>query len=212
MKNCQCEGIDQLFSDKYARNELKAYRKSGGSKSTKMLIEAIKDQNLEKASLLDIGGGDGTIQLALLENGVSNSTVVDASEGYLAVAMEEAERQGVREKVSYHHGDFVEIAANIKPADLVTMDKVICCYDDMANLVGNSVALAKHHYGIVFPIDNAFSQIHDFFYNIWMRITRNPFRAYLHPTPAIEALIFKYGFQRSSYQRQGLWQIILYSK
>lgn len=212
MKNSQCEGIEQLFSDKYARKELKAYRKNGPSKSTKMLIEAIKAQKLDDAKMLDIGGGVGSIQLALLKMGVASSSVVDASEAYLAVAMEEAERQGLRDRVSYHHGNFVEIAPDLTPVDLVTLDKVICCYDDMTSLVTISVGLAKQYYGIVFPIENILSQIQDFFYNLWMRITRNSYRAYLYPTPDIETIIFKDGFKRASYQRQALWQIILYSK
>ena len=82
----------------------------------------------------------------------------------------------------------------------------------MASLVTKSVGLAKQYYGIVFPIENFISHIQDFFYNLWMRFTRNPYRAYLHPTPDIEAIVFKNGFKRTSYQRQGLWQIILYSK
>ena len=80
MTNCQCEGIEQLFSDKYTRKDLKAYRKNGASKSTLMLIAAIQAQNLEAAELLDIGGGVGAIQLALLKDGVASSSVVDASE------------------------------------------------------------------------------------------------------------------------------------
>ena len=212
MIHCQCEGIEQLFSDTYARKELKAYRKNGASKSTLMLIAAIQAQKIESAKLLDIGGGVGAIQLALLKDSVASSTVVDASGGYLAVAMEEAERQALRERVSYHHGNFVDIAEKLSPADIVTLDKVICCYDDMPSLVSESVGLAKQYYGIVFPIENFLSQIQDFFYNLWMGITRNPYRSFLHPTLDIEAIIFEQGFKRVSYQRQALWQIILYRK
>ena len=212
MTKCQCEGIEQLFSDKYARSDLKAYRKNGAAKSTLMLIEAIKAQNLEAAELLDIGGGVGAIQLALLKAGFVSSKVVDASESYLAVAMEEAEQQGLRERVNYQHGNFVEIAAQLSPVDLVTLDKVICCYDDMPSLVSKSVGLAKQYYGIVFPNEGLLSRIQNGLYNFWMRVINNPYRSFIHATADIEAIIFEKGFKRSSYQRQALWQIILYSK
>ncbi len=40
--------------------------------------------------------------------------------------------------MSHHLGDFVEVAGSIQPADIVTLDRVICCYPDVERLVGLS--------------------------------------------------------------------------
>ena len=93
-------------------------------------------------TLLDIGGGIGTIQLELLSAGASEAISVEASTAHMEAGQEEARRQGSRDRVRHRHGDFVELAPDIAPVDIVTLDKVICFYDDMQNLVGLSSARA----------------------------------------------------------------------
>ena len=105
------------------------------------------------ATLLDIGGGVGVAQLDLLSAGLRSATDVDASSAYLDVAREEAQRRGYSERVSYRHGDLVALAPEIEPADIVTLDRVICCYHDMPALVRASAAKARRLYGLVYPHD-----------------------------------------------------------
>jgi 23S rRNA G2069 N7-methylase RlmK/C1962 C5-methylase RlmI len=51
----------------------------------------------------------------LLAAGVAEATSVDASASYLAVAREESDRRGYGGRVTYCHGDFVELAESIPP-------------------------------------------------------------------------------------------------
>ena len=147
----QCRGIEDFFDEKWAASELKGYRKRGPRKSTPMLVDAIVAGPLDGQSLLNIGGGVGAIQHELLKAGVGAATAVDASAGYLKVAREEAERQGHDNRIHYLHGDFVGHAATVEPADILTLDRVICCYHDVEKLVGESSRRAAEVYGLVFP-------------------------------------------------------------
>src|SRR5512147_1748560 len=131
MNCCQCQGIENVFSQEHAVKELKHYRSAGPARTTRMLTEAIKALGVAGLSLLDIGGGVGAVQHALLEAGVQKVTDVDASSAYLNAAKEEAERRGYAESANFRHGNFVDLATNIAPADIVTLDRVICCYNDM---------------------------------------------------------------------------------
>ena len=140
MNCCQCQGIETFFDNKVATKELRQYRKKGPDKTTRMLIEALEAEGVGRMTLLDIGGGIGAIQHELLAVGVSSATSVEASPAYIEVAKEETERQGRIDLVSYHYGNFVDLATDIAPADIVTLDRVICCYDDMQALVGLSSA------------------------------------------------------------------------
>ena len=90
--NCcqQCVGIEKIFNDKSARRELKRYQKKGPDKTTQLLIDFIVGQGVAEATLLDIGGGVGAIQLELLKSGVSQVVNVDASSAYLKTAQQEA--------------------------------------------------------------------------------------------------------------------------
>ena len=110
MSCCQCDGIDKVFSAKVAAKELKAYRKNGPHKATRMLIDALKTEGVEGMTLLDIGGGVGAIQHELLKDGVTTATNVDASSAYGEAAKQEADRLGLGDRVTYHFGDFVALA------------------------------------------------------------------------------------------------------
>jgi 2-polyprenyl-3-methyl-5-hydroxy-6-metoxy-1,4-benzoquinol methylase len=208
----QCQGIEILFDEKSAMKELKAYLKKGPSKPTQLLIDVLNDQGVENSTLLDIGGGVGAIQFELLEDGVSHTTGVDASSGYLTTIKKEAKTRDLEEKMSFQHGNFVDIAPTLTPADIVTLDKVLCCYHDMTALVSSSVGLAKKYYGVVFPQDNIFSKTFLRILNIFMWLGRNPYRSFVHPTEEVEKIIFENGFKRFSYQRKSIWQVIVYAK
>ena len=149
----QCQGLESLFDNKTAAKELKAYRRKGPSKTTQMLIDALRAKGVEAMTLLDIGGGVGAIQHELLKAGINSATNVDASTAYIEAANDEAKRQGHADRVSYHHGDFVQLAPDIQAVDIVTLDRTICCYHDMPALVGLSAARANKMYGLVYPRD-----------------------------------------------------------
>jgi len=144
MSHCQCDGIERCFNAQRVSKELARYRRNGPLKNTRLLLEALQAQTPEprvpELTLLDIGSGVGAIAHGLLQAGVGQATDVDASVAYLAAAREEAERRGLADRLSFRQGDFVTLAASIPPADIVTLDRVICCYDDMPALVGLSAA------------------------------------------------------------------------
>lgn len=150
---CQCQGIEKMFDKKTALKDLKKYHKKGLSKTTSMLLAAIEEQGVEDHNFMDIGGGVGAIQFHLLERGAAKGTSIDASQAYLEVAQEEAEKRGLADKIEFKHGDFTTVASGSDQADIVTLDRVICCYDDLSALVGLSSQLAKRIYGVVYLRD-----------------------------------------------------------
>lgn len=212
MTCCQCEGIELEFNEKEARRMLASYRKNGPSKTTAMIIAALEDQGVEGMTLLDIGGGVGAIPMELMKDGVTSTTSIDASSAYVAAVRKEAERQGVGERIEIHHGNFVDLADDVKQADVVTLDRVICCYHDVENLVGRSVEKAKKIYGLVYPRDRWWMKIFEAAANLFMAIRRNPFRTFLHSTETVEGIIRKHGFERRSRQQTFFWQVVVFSR
>ena len=154
----QCRGIEKVFDQKEAKKDLKRYRKKGPSDTTRMLVEAIKEEGVQQGTVLDIGGGVGAIQYELLDAGASGAVSVDASTAYVEAAKAEAQRRGHGDRISHIHGNFVEVAPDIEPADIVTLDKVICCYDDVEGLVDLSSQRAARLYGVVLPVTTGCSE------------------------------------------------------
>ena len=211
MKCCQCQGIEDLFDSKEAAKDLKSYRRKGPAKTTQMLIDALKDGGVNGKTLLDIGGGVGIIQNELLKAGVSSATDVDASPAYLEAAKEEAERQGHADRISYHHGDFVDLAEKIESADVVTLDRVICCYHDMKALVGLSSERAGKFYGVVYPRDRWWVKMGFFLGNLFLRLKPNcTFQTYSHPTEAVDSLVRGKGLEQRFYGKTFIWQVVVY--
>ena len=212
MSCTQCQGIEELFSEEYVARELKRYLKRGPDKTTRMLIEALKAENVESLTLLDIGGGLGAIQHEMLNAGVKSVTDVDASRAYLNAAKTETARLGYAERVNYQHGNFVDLAAGITAADIVTLNRVICCYPDMQKLVGLSVARAGKLYGLVYPRYVWWMKIWLAIQTFFLRLKHSSFRTYLHPTEAVEELVYSHGFKRGFYRRTLVWQVVLYTR
>ena len=208
----QCEGIELVFDAESVEKELRFYRRDGADDTTRWLVEALKERGVEGKSLIDIGGGLGAIQHELLESGASRATHVDASSAYLEGAKEEAERRGLSEQIEWRQGNFVDIASELDPADIVTLDRVICCYDDMPSLVGSSVKLADSFYGLILPRDLWWTKIGFSVMNFFQGFTGNPFRAFVHPVEQVETLITKAGFERVFSRNSLLWQVALYAR
>jgi magnesium-protoporphyrin O-methyltransferase len=207
-----CRGADKIFDQGTAERDLKAYRAHGPGTTTRLLIAALKAAGVADRTLLDIGGGVGAIQHELLKDGARSAIAIDASSAYLHAARQEADRQGYSNRIAYYQGDFVALAPQLPQADIVTLEKVICCYPDMRALVGLSSARAGKLYGVVFPRDTWWMRLAGLFVNFFPRLQRNAFRFFVHPTEAIEAVVRANGLERRYYRKTLFWQVIVYTR
>lgn len=208
----QCQGIEMTFDEESVEKELRFYRRDGADETTKWLVDAIRQRGVQGRSLLDIGGGLGAIQHELLDSGLKHATHVDASTAYLNAAKEEAERRGVQENIEWRHGDFVDLASELEPSDIVTLDRVVCCYDDMPALVGASSALARQVYGLVFPRDVWWTRLGFSVMNFFQRLFKQPFRVFVHPVEQLERLLAEAGLDPVFQRHTFLWQVALYAR
>jgi hypothetical protein len=208
-----CEGADRVFNAAWAQRELNEFRKHGPAKATQTLINVLKEAGVTGLSLLDIGGGIGAIQHTLASAGINRTIDVDASSAYLKIAQAEAQKLGYADKAQYLHGDFVQLAPQIEPADIVTLDRVVCCYPDMHALVKLSSERAKRFYALIYPRDNIFLKygIHVFNFFSFV-IWRSPFRTYIHSSHDVDAVIQDSGLKQLFHKNVGFWQVYVYQR
>jgi 2-polyprenyl-3-methyl-5-hydroxy-6-metoxy-1,4-benzoquinol methylase len=208
-----CEGVNQMFGDRTAAHDLRRYHKRGPSKPTRILLAALHERGIANATVLDIGGGVGTIQQELLASGVQRVTSVEASTAYLRAAQQEARRRGTEDRVTHWQGDFVQLAGEIEPADVVTLDRVICCYPDMPALVGRSAAKTRRLYGLVFPRDTWWTKLGFGLCNVALRLARRRFQAHIHRTGDVHAVAREHGLALELHRTTGpVWQVALYAR
>lgn len=206
-RNDRCCGVESLFDEKLAHRDLRTYRETGPSASTQQLLAALRATDRPMKSLLDIGGGVGTIAHELLENGVERATLVDASASYVAAARDEATRRATVDRLEIRLGDFVEIATGLPSVDVVTLDKVVCCYPDMHALLAVSAALARRLYGIVYPRDSWWVHLAIAIENRVRRLRGGTFQGFVHSNAAIDAALRRQGLRLCT-QTRGAWWIV----
>ena len=206
----QCVGIERLFDRAAARRDLKRYRRRGPSKMTRALLHALVAEGVEGATFLEVGGGVGAIQHGLLEAGAARGTSVDASPAYLDAAREEAAARGQADRIRSIAGDLVEVQDDVEPADLVALDRVVCCYPDMPALVDASASKARRAYGLVYPRDTRLVRLGIGLVNLIQRLRRHPFRAYAHPSRDVEMRVRAHGLRRVFLKRSLVWQAVVF--
>ena len=92
-----CRDAGTFFDHKTARKELRRYIKKGPKKSTRLLLDQIRKSEVTGKTLLDIGGGVGSITFELMRAGISRSVHVDASEAYLKAVKIEAQKRYLKD-------------------------------------------------------------------------------------------------------------------
>ena len=206
-----CQEAGELFTDEKALTELREYRRSGAPNTpTRLLIDGLKTLDLSSTTLLDVGGGVGMIQHELMEAGVSEATLVEASPAYLKVAENETRRRGHADRASFRHGDFVDLAPELPEADLVTLDRVICCYPHMTELIQASTAKATRWYGVTYPRTRWFLRWAKPVTDLYCWWKDMEFRIYLHE--GVDEAIQSAGFRRFYQTETFLWNVALYER
>ncbi|HJR68333.1 MAG TPA: hypothetical protein VJ802_18025 [Gemmatimonadaceae bacterium] len=114
--------------------------------------------------------------------------------------------------MTFVHGDFVALADTVPAADVVTLDRVICCYPDMEALVAASAGKARRLYGAVFPRERPGVKVMSALGNVVCRLRGDPFRSYIHSTAAIDAAVRRQGFRLRSVANAFLWRVAVYAR
>lgn len=207
--NC-CEITDNTFGEDEAKANLKEYRKRGPAKQTKLILEAIRSLGLKDASLLDIGGGIGTIHHELLKDVASQATHVDASSAYLKIATEESQR--LKHNVKFIHADFIDVAEELPQTDIVTLDRVVCCYPNFKNLLTTASKHSRKVLAMTYPREIWYTKFATRIGNFVQRLRKDPFRVFVHPINEIDALLKEQGFKQVSMKRLFIWEMALYQR
>lgn len=212
MDACGCDGFASIFDEATARRDRDRYRRDGPDRTTRLLLELLTPYRSAGSSVLDIGGGIGIVDLELLRVGAGHATLVDASTAYLAVARDEARRAGVLDRIEFVEGDFVHRAASIDRADVVTLDRVICCYPDMEALVAESAGHTRMAYGIVLPRDRRSSRWGIALANLWYRLRRRAYRGYVHSTARVDEIAAANGLRLRADRQTWFWRVAVYDR
>jgi hypothetical protein len=206
---CRPGGYERLFSARQARLDAARYRKRGLGGTERNLVDLAGD--VSGATVLEVGGGVGAIELELLAAGADRGTNVELSGEYEEEAGKLLAERGLRGRVDRRVADFV--TEPVEPHDVVVMHRVVCCYPDVDRLVGVAAASTRRRLVLTYPRERPWTRAGIVAVNFFMRLSRSDFRAFVHPVARMTAAAQREGLALERRDRQGLiWENAAYER
>lgn len=200
------------FGPKRAERDLQRYRRHGADVTTRLLLEELRRLPIEGQRLLDVGGGIGVIGAELAETGVASLILVEASPAYLEIARRETGPRYGSRPTQFVLGDFTAIAGTLPDADVVTLDRVVCCYPDGEALLREAAARTRQLLAFTYPRDRWYVRMMIALENLWRRLTGNKFRAFVHSPQRMGAALQAAGLVRATRRETLVWVLDLYRR
>ena len=213
---CAPSGINDLdgtFDAASAAKEAKRFLKRGAVRRTLRLIRPLLAQPAPLASVLDIGCGAGAAHHELLRRGAATLAVgVDASAGYITAAAHNASVLGLAERTRYHQLDFALDAAQFEPAAAVVMDRVLCCYPNLEQLLRAAAERSTRFLALSFPRNNWWARLIGLAVNTFSAMGHGSYRFYIHPEPEILRIACAAGLLPVELSTFGFWRIAVFAR
>lgn len=205
MPGCCSSDYRRFFNRKFAARDLRRYRSRGLTATERDLVTLCHE--VDGATILEVGGGIGALQLELLDAGAAAATNVELSGGYEDAAAELFAGRVVERRV----GDFV--TADVSEHDVVLMHRVVCCYPDVDALVGAAASRTRRTLALTYPQERAWIRAGLHVVNLWLRLRRCGFRTYGHAVARIDGAAAREGLQLEQRIRRGLlWESTAYGR
>jgi magnesium-protoporphyrin O-methyltransferase len=201
-----------MFTPRQARKSLDSFRKKGLGDLEREMVALASTGGLEGARVLEIGGGIGVLQAELLDSGAATGEVVEIVGSYEPYARELARERGLEERTTFRVADIVEEPDAVPPADVVLMNRVVCCTPDGVALAGRAAALARRSLVLSFPRDNAWIRAAARLMNGGLRLFGRSFRIFVHPRAALVGAAEAEGLRLSGGGTGGPWEYAAFER
>lgn len=207
---CRPGDYDKIFDEKHARSRARAYARDGLTGDARRIVDFVRDRMPPGYTVLEIGGGIGEIHLELLRDGAARAMNVELATAYETVAAQMIGERGLHERVERRLGDFVREAGSVPAADVVVMNRVVCCYPDADALVGVAGDHARRYLLLTIPVDRWWIRLGIAIGNAVLALRRNAFRGHVHATRSVLAAAERRRLRLAQHRRGLVWQLIAF--
>ncbi|WP_077488805.1 hypothetical protein [Sinomonas mesophila] len=200
-----------IFTSRFSRSVSRRYERRGLTGVERRLVGFLEDLpgGLAGASVLEVGGGAGEIQLELLARGAATATNLELSRAYEADAARLIERAGLVGRVRRRLG--VDLAAApdaVEPADAVVLHRVVCCYPDYEALLGAAADHARRALVFSHPPRNPPTRAMVGLGNLILKLLGRSYRGFVHPPEAMLAVVRAHGLEPVILHRGPAWHVV----
>jgi len=204
---CNPRGCDDFFTARMAERASERYRKSGVDKTAERMLAFLEERGIEGATVLEVGGGIGDVQVELLKLGAARTLNLELSPAYDTEAARLVREVGVEGRAERRVHDIAADPAGIEPADIVVLHRVVCCYPDYERLLGAAADHSRRLLVFSYPPRNVLSRFLLGAQNLLFRLRRKEFRTFAHPPARMLAVLEERGLVHTYSHRPVVWQI-----
>ena len=197
----------EFFDERTARRALKRYRSKGLQPDAAKMVAWAAEIGLDDATVLEVGGGIGAVAVSMLERGAASAVDLEVVPGWQASARELLVETGLESRFEYRLGDLLERPDAARAADVVALQRVVCCNPDGVRLVGLAAALARRVLVLSYPRDAFWTHWGVQAANGLERLRRKSFRAFVHRPDAILAAAREQGLALQHRERGSIWEV-----
>ena len=209
---CARDGQEEFFGEKTAARDARRYREKGPDPMARSLARRAAARGLEGATVAEIGGGVGQVLLELMKEGAARGEVVELVPAYEPYARSLAAEAGLADRVSFRTADLVTDPGAGAPADVIVLNKVVCCTPDGVTLAGIAASLARRTLVLSHPREAWWVRAGFATMNGLQRLRRRRFRAYIHPARELEAAVEPEGLVRASERSGPVFRIVAFER
>lgn len=208
---CDVNGLNTMFSGRLVRRELDAWKRGGLDRRQRSIVDSLEPLT-SGTTVLDVGCGIGAVGTTLLAKGAAKGTFVDVSAAYLRAAREVAAQAGVEERASFQQDDFAASERPYPQADVVVLDRVVCCYPDADALLMKAARHSKRTLVYTHPRPLWFMPLFRTLCTFGMRLTGREYRFFLHDPERLLRAATGVGHARVVTRSVGMWQLVKVSR
>jgi hypothetical protein len=201
---CDPRGCDAFFGERFAGRVAKRYRKRGLDRTSQRIVDFLAERGIAGATVLEIGGGVGEIQIELLKRGARRTVNLELSGAYEREARALLAEAGLAGRAERRLHDIAVAPDAVEPVDAVVLHRVVCCYE---RLLGAAAGRAGRLLVFSYPRRNPLTRLYVGAQNLVFAVMRREFRTFTHPPAAMVDVLRARGLE-SAYARGGaIWRV-----
>jgi 16S rRNA G966 N2-methylase RsmD len=205
---CDPRGCDRIFGRRFAKGRAARYRRRGLDRTARRMVDMLAEAGVDGATVLEIGGGVGEIEIELLERGAASATCLELSPAYDADATRLLAEKGMAERVRRRLVDLAAEPDAVEPADVVVLHRVVCCYPDYARLLAAAAGRTRRQLVFSHPPRNVASRTIIAAQNLVLRLSGSEFRTFTHPPEAMLAVLTEQGLTVRANGGGPVWRVV----
>lgn len=205
--------LDQHFDKQRAEEDALDYAENGLTARGEKMLAYLDLHGTGLNTALDIGCGAGGLHHELLLRHLVRSVqALDASNASISAAISSAGEMGIAEGIHYQAVDFARHPEVAERADVVLMDRVLCCYPELDALLKPAIEKSRQYLVISYPRESFWVRLYYRWRALVKSVQRSAFRLYYHEPKAIRAIAQAEGMQLVDEAIEDSWQIDVYKR